>query len=62
MPNISISLRPGEAPNQATLGSAAPTTAGTVELRIGDGIGHAKVWRALQSLLSRIRADNLRGT
>jgi hypothetical protein len=26
MPNISISLGPGEAPNQATLGSAAPTT------------------------------------
>jgi hypothetical protein len=62
MPNVSISSRPNEAPNQATIGTAAPATAGTVELRIGDGIGHAEAWRAIQNLLSRFRADNLRGS
>lgn len=62
MPNVSLAAAPGiRNPTGITVGTSAPGSAGTVEIRIGDGIGSDEAYKALMNLMQRVLADRIGG-
>lgn len=62
MPNVTQRLAARGDAHQAGLTTLGPQVAGTVEVRIGNGVDHVQACEALQRLLWRVQVDKVGGT